>query len=149
MYLFITKKTMADDTHNPLVKIDQSFFISSSFQMQISLRVKEKNLSFSTNSCHLCILTSAFSKLKLFFSHLYKAFFTAIRDQNSQFLYNINHKIIHKSEDIDLINLIFSTNGHLLILCLLLTSAFARLFFLHFNEAFFYSYTIPKFTFSL
>ena len=41
------------------------------------------------------------------------------------FLCNISHYIIHKSEDIDLINLIFSTNGHLL--CIILTSTFAKL----------------------
>ena len=54
----------------------------------------------------------------------------------TQVISNIIHYINYKSEDIALINLIFSTNGYLL--CILLTSAFAKLklFFVTFMKHF-------------
>ena len=90
-----------------------------------------------------------FCKAKTFFLHFYEAFFTSLHDQNSNFLHDINHKIIHKSEDIILINLIFSTNGHLL--CILLTSAFAKLklFFFTFMKHFLLLYEIKIQIFSI
>ena len=93
----------------------------------------------------------AFAKLQLFFLHFNKSFFKAIYDTKIQIFFVTSTTILIWStwlaglisvtsttkSSIKVKILIWSTNGHLL--CILLTSAFAKLklFFLHFYEAFF------------